>query len=296
MALQRRQKIFIFKLSALLSLVRWYNIFFLALSQYLAVFFILNQPQQWLSLILDPKLHYIVFASLFSVAAGYIINNFYDLEKDLINRPNKTLYEKILKQSTTLRLYFLFVFLSIALAWLVSFNVMLFFIFFNGSLWLYSHKLKKITFVGNLMAALLSITPFFAIFLYYHLENLLVLTYVAFILLVIFIREMVKDLEAIKGDVILGYPTLPVTLGIGKTKLLVLAFTLSGLIPAAAIFYITGYKGISYYLTIGLAGLFLGAGLLLFAEKPQHFRYINYLYRFLIVGGIMGLILFSGNL
>jgi 4-hydroxybenzoate polyprenyltransferase len=292
-ALRRSQRLLVFKVSALLSLVRWYNIFFLALSQYLAVIFILDEPQNWFALLTDYKLHLIVFASLFSVAAGYIINNFYDLEKDLINRPKKTLYEKILKQSTTLRLYFLFATLSVAMAATVSFNVFLFFSGFNFALWFYSHKLKKITFVGNLMAALLSITPFFATFLYYHLQDLLILTYVSFVLLIIFIREIVKDLEALKGDLIIGYPTLPVRLGVGKTKILISLFTLAGLAPAAAIFYKTNFSGISFYLTFGLAGLILAAGLLAFAHRQQHYRYINHLYRGLIIGGILGLILFS---
>ncbi|QNR22887.1 geranylgeranylglycerol-phosphate geranylgeranyltransferase [Croceimicrobium hydrocarbonivorans] len=290
MALRRRDKILIFKLSALLSLVRWYNIFFLALAQYLAVIFVLNDPHNWLALVLDFKVHAIVFASLFSVAGGYIINNFYDLEKDLINRPDKTLYEKILKQSTTLRLYFLFAISGSLLGSLVSFNVFLFFAAFNFALWFYSHKLKKITFIGNMMAALLSITPFFAIFLYFHLEDLVILTYVSFVLLVIFIREIIKDLEALKGDIILGYPTLPVTLGLRKTKWLVAVFTLAGLIPAGAIFYKVGLNGIGYYLALGLAGLFFSAGLLAFAEKKEHFHYLNHLYRLLIIGGIVSLI------
>ncbi len=293
MALRRRDKILIFKLSALLSLVRWYNIFFLALSQYLAVIFVLNKPENWRSILLDPNVHLIVFTSLFSVAAGYIINNFYDLEKDLINRPNKTLYEKILRQSTTLRLYFLFATTAAIFAWSVSWNVFFFFAFFNFTLWLYSHKLKKITFIGNLMAALLTITPFFAIFLYFHLEDLLILTYVSFLLLIIFIREIIKDLEALKGDVIIGYPTLPVTLGVQKTKWLVAIFTLSGLIPGAAIVYKVGFQGISYFLIVGLAALFFSAGLLALAEKKEHFHYLNYLYRLLIVGGIFSLILLA---
>lgn len=293
MALRRRDKILIFKLSALLSLVRWYNIFFLALAQYLSVIFILNEPENWVITLLDINVHLIVFASLFSISGGYIINNFYDLEKDLINRPNKTLYEKILRQSTSLRLYFLFATLGVFLAWIVSWNVFFFFAFFNFALWFYSHKLKKITFIGNLIAALLTITPFFAIFLYFHLEDLLILTYVSFLLLVIFIREIIKDLEALKGDVILGYPTLPVTLGINQTKWLVAVFTLSGLIPAALIFYKVGFQGISYFMSIGLAALFFSAGLLAFAEKKEHFFYLNYLYRLIIVGGILSLVLFA---
>ena len=66
-----------------------------------------------------------------------------------------------------------------------------------------------------------------------------------------------------------------------------------GVAPAAAIFYKTHYSGISYYLTLGLAGLILAAGLLAFAHQQKHYRYINHLYRILIIGGILGLVLFS---
>lgn len=293
MKLNRRQRLLIFKLSALLSLVRWYNIFFLALSQYLAVIFVLNKPGDWRQILLNPNLHYIVFASLFCVAGGYIINNFYDLEKDLINRPDKTIYEKIVKQSTALRLYFLFNTIGALLGLLVSFKVFLFFSSFIFVLWFYSHKLKKITFIGNMTAALLAITPFFAIFIYYRLEDLLIITYVSFILLIIFIRELIKDLEAIKGDVIIGYPTLPVVLGVARTKWLVAFFALLGAVPATAIFYKTDFSGISYYLFAGGTGVAFSLVMLALAQKQKHYRALNGLYRVLIIGGILSLILFG---
>mgnify|MGYP001945822791 CR=1 FL=1 len=293
MALSRRHKLVFFKVSALLSLVRWYNIFFLALSQYLAVVFILNPKENWKQTLSNPNLHYLVFASLFCIAAGYIINNFYDLEKDLINRPNKTVYEKILRQSTTLRLYFLFNTIGAVLALMASPKVLLFFSAYIFGLWFYSHKLKKITFVGNLTAALLSITPFFAIFIYYHLEDLLILTYISFILLIIFIREIIKDLEALKGDVIVGYPTLPATFGLKNTKWLVAVFAVLGALPAAAIFYKTQFTGISYYLVLGGLGVFFSLLLLAKAQTQQHFSRINQLYRLLIIGGIVSLVLFA---
>lgn len=293
MALNRRQKLLIFKLSALLSLVRWYNIFFLALSQYLAAIFILNDQQLWWRTLKNPDLHYMVFASLFCVAGGYLINNFYDLEKDLINRPNKTIYEKIVKQSTALRLYFLFNIIGTGFGLLVSFNVFLYMSAFVFALWFYSHKLKKITFIGNVMAALLAITPFFAIFIYYHLEDLLIITYVSFILLIIFIREIIKDLETLKGDVITGYNTLPVRIGISRTKILIIGFALLGALPAFAIFYKTNFTGISYYLFAGGLGVALSIGLLFSADSQKDYQRINTLYRFLIIGGIFGLVLFG---
>lgn len=277
----------------MLSIVRWYNIFFLALAQYLAVIFVLNNPENWLQTLANPNLHLIVYASLFCVAGGYIINNFYDLERDLINRPNKTIYEKIVKQSTALRLYFLFNTIGAMLAFLVSFKVFLFFSAFIFILWLYSHKIKKITFLGNVFASLLSITPFFAIFIYYHLEDLLIITYVSFILLVIFIREMIKDLEALKADVILGYPTLPVTVGVNTTKWIIAGFTVLGFLPAALIFYKTNFTGVSWYLLAGGIGVFASLLMLARAHKKKHFVQLNNLYRLLIIGGILSLVLFS---
>ena len=293
MLLSRRQRLFIFKLSALLSLVRWYNIFFLALSQYLAVLFVLNDIHDWQKTLLNANLHLIVFASLFSVAAGYLINNFYDLERDLINRPNKTLYEKLVKQSTSLRLYFFFNFVAAILALSVSWNVFFFFSVFIFFLWFYSHKLKKIPFVGNLVASALAITPFFAIFIFYHLENLLIFTYVSFILVVILIREIIKDLEAIKGDVILGYATLPTTIGLRQTKLLILFLTALSMIPAGLIFYKTGFTGASYYLIIGETGLIISLMALFPTERTEDFALLNNIYRILIIGGIFSLILIS---
>ena len=295
MQLNRRQRLFIFKLSALLSLVRWYNIFFLALSQYLAVIFILNDPQDWMAIVQNPDLHLIVFASLFCVAGGYIINNFYDLEKDLINRPNKTIYEKIVRQSTTLRLYFLFNFIGALLAFSVSFNVLLFFSAFIFALWFYSHKLKKITFIGNMTASLLAITPFFATFLYYKLEDLLIITYISFILLIIFIREIIKDLKSLKGDLITGYPTLPVTIGVQKTKGLISFFALLGIVPSVLIFIKTDFSGVSYYLFVGLSLVLLSLIFLIRAHKAEHYARLNNLYRFLIIGGILSLILFNAK-
>lgn len=281
----------IFKLSALLSLVRWYNIFFLALSQYLAVLFVLNDISRWRQTLSNPNLHYIVFASLFCVAAGYLINNFYDLERDLINRPNKTLYEKLVKQSTALRLYFLFNLVGAMLALLVSLNVFLFFSAYIFFLWFYSHKLKKIPFIGNLSAAALAITPFFAIFIYYQLEDLLIFTYVSFVLIIILIREIIKDLEALKGDIILGYATLPTTIGVKQTKLLVLFFTLLSFVPAALIFYKTGFTGASYYLIPGETGLIISLLALFPAQRKEDYALLNNIFRLLIIGGILSLVL-----
>lgn len=274
-------------------MVRWYNIFFLALAQYLAVVFILNDASSFRETLSNPDLHLIVFASLFCVAGGYIINNFYDLEKDLINRPNKTVYEKIVKQTTGLRLYFLFNLIGALLGLSVSFNVFLFFSVYIFALWIYSHKLKKITFVGNMVASILSIIPFFAIFIYYHLADWLVVVYVSFILLIIFLREIIKDLEALKGDVIVGYPTLPVRWGVSVTKWIIALFAASGVLPTWYVLKYSTGSGIWYFMLSSMIVLASSLLFLVFAKEKRHYRGLNYVFRLMIISGILSLIWLS---
>src|SRR5690606_36845245 len=101
------------------------------------------------------------------IASGYMINSFYDSEKDLINRPRKTMLDKLVSQRTKLSAYFVLNFLSVIFASYVSFRAVLFFSIYIFFLWFYSHKLKKYPFIGNLTAATLAVVPFFAVFVHY---------------------------------------------------------------------------------------------------------------------------------
>jgi 4-hydroxybenzoate polyprenyltransferase len=90
-----------------LSIIRWQNILITALAQYLAVLFVFNPGESKLELFLDIHLHLIVLATACAVAGGYIINSFYDLEKDLINRPERTLFNRVVSKDFCLKFYFL---------------------------------------------------------------------------------------------------------------------------------------------------------------------------------------------
>ena len=109
----------------------------------------------------------IVLISSFSIASGYIINNFYDSKKDLINRPNKSQLDRLVSQNTKLTVYFSLNLIAFLLSFFISFRAVLFFSSYIFLIWFYSHKLKKTPVIGNLTSATLTITPFFAIFMYY---------------------------------------------------------------------------------------------------------------------------------
>jgi 4-hydroxybenzoate polyprenyltransferase len=78
--------------------------------------------------------------------------------------------------------------------------------------------------VGNLTSALLSIVPFFAIFLYFQNYNQLIFVFGFYLFLILAMRELIKDLENIKGDLALNYQTVPVIYGERSTKLMITVF------------------------------------------------------------------------
>ena len=290
--LTRSQRLLLLKILALLSLVRWYNILLVVISQYLTALFILNNDTPKLEVILDHRLLLLSAASAFLIAGGYIINSFYDLEKDLVNNPRKIIFEKYISKWFSLNCYFLFSFIGLLLSYFVGLKILLFNGIFLFLLWFYSHKLKKITIVGNISATVLSILPFFSICIYYNEINSTILLYVSFIFLVEMTRELMKDLEAIKGDVIFGYQTIPVALGIKKTKKFAYLLITLTFIPAALILLHNQSIFINIYFAISLALLAFCVFRLRSTKTSTGFHQINTIYKAIILFGIGSIIFF----
>lgn len=160
--LTRKTKLIVAKIFSFFSVIRGYNIWVVVLAQYLSAIFILAPKEPALNIILDWRLFIIVLCSSLSIASGYIINNFYDAKKDLINRPKKAMIDRLVSQSTKLKVYFAINFTVVALSLIISWRAALFFSTYIFLLWFYSHKLKKYPIIGNLTAALLVVLPFSA--------------------------------------------------------------------------------------------------------------------------------------
>src|SRR5690606_37815692 len=120
--LSRRNKLLLYKLLSLFSVVRGYNILMIALAQYLASIYIFSPAIPLRQVIFDLDLFLIVTASALVIASGYIINNFYDAEKDLINKPTKSMLDRLVSQRFKLTTYFILNFLSVLVASYISFR------------------------------------------------------------------------------------------------------------------------------------------------------------------------------
>lgn len=289
--LSRKNKLLVMKIISLFSVVRGYNIPIIVLAQYLSAIFILAPKRRALDVLLDVNLFLIVFLSALTIASGYIINNFYDREKDLINRPNKSMLDRLVSQKTKLQVYFAINFIVFLLAFLISIRAVLFFSSYIFLIWFYSHKLKKMAFIGNLIASFLAVLPFFAILLYYKNFYSQIFAHATFLFLLILIREMIKDLENIKGDVANDYQTIPVLFGEKISKQIITVLTLGTLIPVYLLIEIfeVGYMDIYFYFSLIVLLFFLQ--LLWKSNDKSGYLKLHNILKLLIVSGVFCIVL-----
>jgi len=278
------------------SVVRGYNILIVVLAQYLASIYILAHDKTLREVVLDINLLMLVLASAATIAGGYIINNFYDSEKDLINRPQKSMLDKLVSQNTKLSFYFVLNFLAVIMASAVSFKAVLFFSVYIFAIWFYSHKLKKTPIIGNITSAILTITPFFAIFMYYKNFEHVIFVHAAFLFLIVSMRELVKDLENIKGDLALNYKTIPIVYGEKASKIMLTILSVLTLVPAYLLIntYPVGKMVYFFYLSAVLLVVFL---VLLFKSNTKtQYLILHNILKFIIVSGVFSILLIDVNL
>lgn len=289
--LSRRQKHILLKFFSLFSVVRGYNILVVVVAQYLASIYIFAPHKPLSEVLFDLNLLMLVLASSATIASGYIINNFYDSEKDLINRPRKTMLDRLVSQNTKLSFYFVLNFMAVVFASYVSFKAVVFFAIYIFAIWLYSHKLKKRPLVGNLFSAILTVTPFFAIFIYYKNFEYVIFAHALFLFLLIFIRELTKDLENLKGDLALGYKTVPVVYGENTSKKIVSFLVVLTVMSAVLLilFFDIGQMYYFFYLSVMLLLFFL---LILWkSNRKTHYLLLHNLLKFIIVAGVASILL-----
>jgi 4-hydroxybenzoate polyprenyltransferase len=303
--LSRKQKLLIMKTLSLFSVVRGYNIPVIILAQYLSAIFILAPEKRALTILLDFNLFLLVFASSLTIASGYIINNFYDSQKDLINRPNKSKLDRLVSQKTKLNVYFSLNFIVAITALFISWRAFLFFSTYIFFIWFYSHKIKRYPVIGNLTAALLAVIPFFAILLHYYndlsfeeFENYkghfaVIFAHASFLTLLLLIREMIKDLENLMGDLANNYKTIPIVYGEMVSKQIITALATLTILPVYVLIeiYDVGYMDIYFYSSLIILIFFV---LYLWnSNRKGQYLLLHNVLKFIIVAGVFCIVLIN---
>jgi len=286
-----KNKRLLLKILSLFSVVRGYNILIMVIAQYLTSAIILAPKLPLRMVLFDANLFFLILSSATVIASGYIINNFYDSEKDLINRPKKTMLDRFVSQRTKLSVYFILNFAAVFFASYVSFKAVVFFSIYIFMIWLYSHRLKKILFLGNLVASILTITPFFVVFVYYKNFEIVIFIHATFLYLMIVMRELVKDLENLKGDLVLNYKTIPVVYGEKWSKFFLSVLTVIAIIPIMLLTTRFNTGLMDYYFYISLVLLIFFLLFLYFSSAKWQYLLLHNILKLIIVAGVFSILL-----
>ena len=305
------------KLKQFLNLVRWPNLLIIVISMVFIRWFVILPflGAAGMSII---QFLLLLFSVLFITIAGYIINDYFDMDADRINKPGKNQIGTTFSVAWAKNAYYLFSVLGtiggLLISWWVGeINYTLIFLFTTGMLWYYSERYQCQILLGNLVVAFLSALSFGLVWLYeffalkasaelfsaaqsnFKIVSKLVLIYMGFAFFASLFREMIKDIEDLEGDSRMGCRTLPVVVGAGKAKtyafsagVLMLAF----LLYAQYFLFLSGYFLVSGYFIVLDVLLILMLIKLFKAKVVNDFGKLSGLSKLFMAIGILSMLLF----
>jgi 4-hydroxybenzoate polyprenyltransferase len=261
----------------------------------------------------------LVLSTACIAAGGYIINNIFDVETDTENKPGTVIVGNTISETKAYNLYIGFTVIGVAIGFYLS-NVIekpsfaSIFIVIAATLYFYATNLKQSLLIGNIVVAMLLSFSLIIIGIFdlypvtFEMNRAvmglifgILLDYAFFAFIINFLREIVKDLEDVKGDFNQGMNTLPIAFGVERTAKLV--FVLS-VIPIIFILYYINYNLFASDLLYGTVfGLvFILAPLLYFttkiwsATKANDFHHLSTVLKWILFFGILSIVVISLNI
>lgn len=265
----------------------------IALTQYFTAIFLVASKGQWKIALTDPKLLILSLSTVLIAAGGYIINDYYDVKIDFVNKPERVVVDKVLKRRVVMAAHSVLNFIGIALGLFISLKIVLINFLSALLLWAYSNQLKRLPFIGNLAVALLTGASLLVVAVYYEKNIFLVLVYAIFAFSITLIREIIKDIEDVKGDSVFGCKTIPVIWGIRKTKLIIY---LLSVIFVGLLFYLASLLNnpiLTMYFVILVVPIAFLIIRLFRADTKKDFSYLSSFCKLLMLSGILSMIFFS---
>ncbi|WPO78117.1 geranylgeranylglycerol-phosphate geranylgeranyltransferase [Flavobacterium sp. KACC 22761] len=301
-----------------LKLVRYQNLLMLAFMQVLFRYAFLKQQNIPLALA-DWQYGLLVLSTVLLAAAGYVINDIFDVATDSINKPNKVIIGKEISEARAYNLYIGLNITGVAIGFYLS-NVILrpsfatIFILIASLLYFYSTSLKQIMILGNFIVALLLalsviIIGIFDLFPATNAENQaqmasmfsILIDYALFAFMINFVREIVKDIEDVNGDYNQGMNTLPIAIGNSRAAKIALGFAIVPFI--LSLLYINEYFmhnklyiATLYGFATVLAPLLYFIVKIFTAKTQKEFHHLSTVLKLILFFGILSILVITLNI
>jgi 4-hydroxybenzoate polyprenyltransferase len=299
-----------------LRLVRWPNLLIVMATMFLMRYGVLQSLLNVNGLKLQtPFSHFVllVAATMLITAAGYIINDYFDRKTDLINKPYKVIVGRFIKRRAAMFMHVVFSSLGVLLGSYISFknnlgSLSIVFILATGILWFYSTSYKRQVLVGNLVVAVMTAAvPLLVIMFEYPLLNLEYVDIVSnegfnfkhllywvsgfayFAFFTTMVREIVKDVEDMEGDQAYGRVSIPMSLGIESTKIILailMSIVLISVLVCVALYLFDYYSLLYLSISIVMPGAYF-IYMIWKANEKTHYSKASGLLKLIMVMGVL---------
>ncbi|WP_155296258.1 geranylgeranylglycerol-phosphate geranylgeranyltransferase [Spirosoma rigui] len=278
-----------------LRLIRVQNLMIVVLTQFMARIFLIGpepqgSPANLLQILTDPTIWLLSFSTVCIAAAGYIINDYFDIKIDLVNKPQRVVIGRYLKRRVAIGTHQLLNIVGCLIGLYLSRWVFVIDVVSVSLLWFYSAKFKRQPLIGNVVISLLTALSFIVLAVYYRQNAQMLLIYALFSFGISLIREIIKDMQDIRGDARFGCQTLPIVWGLRRTKYLLYVLIGSFI---ATLFLIADSLN-NQRLTIIFALLLLPLAFftyrLVLADTRRDFGYLSTLCKLIMLMGVMSMI------
>ena len=299
-----------------LKLIRYQNLLILAFMQ--LVFRYLFLAQSYVDLALtDFNYILLIFATVCIAAGGYVINNIMDQDTDEIAKPQNRVVGVSISETVAYNWYIGLTIVGVGIGFYLS-NVIYkptfasMFILVATLLYMYATSFKQIPVLGNVVVALMLSTSIIIIGLFDILPAIdvdnrfrmkeafdILMHYAIFAFIINLIREIIKDLEDMDGDYQSGINTLPIAIGVQKTKIIVGVLTVIAI--AILAYYVNSnlfeLDYVVYYALILIVGPLIYFGVkLLNAETKKEFHHLSLILKIILFFGILSVAVIVFNL
>lgn len=299
---------------AFFRLIRWPNLVFIVVTQMLFYYFALPFVFRASSNIssdvpLPPMMFYCISAASVLIAAGgYLINDYYDIKIDAINKGSRVIIGSVVKKDTALVVYGALSMSGLFLSLCVGAKLQNLYIPILNSLavlllWLYSATFKKKLLTGNIIVSLLTawVILIFPVALNkspifgdnWNMLMLISFLYGSFAFLMSLIREAIKDLEDMRGDAGYGCHTIPLVWGVKAAKryckvlLIILVLAIISILIYLQVWIVTVYALVALVLPIVFTSTKLQK-----ATLASQFHVISSLLKWMMLAGILSMLFF----
>ncbi|MEM6358843.1 MAG: geranylgeranylglycerol-phosphate geranylgeranyltransferase [Bacteroidota bacterium] len=283
---------FLLPVKGMIRMTRAWNLLIIVFTQYLTAIFLVESGKDVLAFLVSSELFLLSLSSALIAAAGYIINDYYDVKIDLINKPDRVVVGRAVKRRVAMMWHTALNITGVLIGAYLSLKIGFFNLLSAALLWLYSNQLKRMPLIGNLSVALLTGWAVYVVAVLFNSHNIMVLAFAGFAFAFTLIREVIKDIEDVKGDATFGCRTLPVVYGIRPTKTMVYLFSLSFLLGMCSL----AYRFAGDELTVFCSGLVAPLGLISFllykADTVAQYNKLSTYCKMIMLVGIISMVFF----